>query len=790
MKKIVCAGVVILVAVSGCGERASAPLARRLVDDFSPAAVSGTPKAGPVPQAVVWRFDDATGTAGTKTEWEGVLGIRNLAVEGGKLRGETTSASPVLRIGPIPKLASTDLVHEIQIRMRIQGGRNIGVHLLSNPPQRIDPVILGGAPFPWPHEAPVTAGEGLETFVVRPIFPVTAAVIGGLLLKPADAPGARFEIEFVRIVFRREHLASIPSGIGLHGMGEIYRESVVARSPESIRWEVELPERPRLSLSLATLDEHPVTFRVALRPDGGEPVELLSRTVSTSNEWDLASLDLDAWNGRKVTLDLSLSAGEAGTLGVWGSPVIRRRGALPEVKRPRPQGVIVVLTDTLRADRLDAYGHRRPTAPTVAWMAREGIQFRNALSQASWTKVSVPSMLTSLYPLTSGVRDFPDRMPSSATTLAEVYREAGYATLGFTTSIFAGQFSNMHQGYEETYERDQRDLSRPSRKTARQFVGHLLGWLEEHRDEPFFVFVHWYDPHAPYRPDAPYDRLWTDAARIERNETLRQAATRLIRDPERQNGQFISPAELRQAGADLDDFVRSDLDAYDGAIRGMDTELGRLFERLRELGIDRRTLVAFTSDHGEEFFEHGLPYHGQSLHGELTRVPLVIRYPDAVPAGRVVDEPVALVDLMPTLLALSGLETPREAQGRNLLAAEPSRRPRPIFSDRPAAPHFVSPYPHKLESYSVVHESWKLIWNVRKPEGSALPEHELYDFKSDPLDRANLAARHPDVVKRLAGLIAAWRKDAAAKRLPSDEEGARGMTSEERARLRALGYIQ
>jgi uncharacterized sulfatase len=222
----------------------------------------------------------------------------------------------------------------------------------------------------------------------------------------------------------------------------------------------------------------------------------------------------------------------------------------------------------------------------------------------------------------------------------------------------------------------------------------------------------------------------------------------------------------------------------------MDTELGRLFERLRELGIDRRTLVAFTSDHGEEFFEHGLPYHGQSLHGELTRVPLVIRYPDAVPAGRVVDEPVALVDVMPTLLALSGLETPREAQGRNLLAAETSRRPRPVFSDRPAAPHFISPYPHSLESYSVVHEGWKLIWNVQTPEGSALPQHELYDFKSDPLDRTNLAARHPDVVKRLAGLIVAWRKDAAAKRLPSDEEGARGMSSEERARLRALGYIQ
>lgn len=778
MNKLVSAGILLLLS-AGCGEGPSLPLARRLIDDFSPAAVSGTPKAVPAPQAVVWRFDSPDAD---RTEWEGVLGIRDLAVEGGRLRGETTSASPVLRIGPMPRFDHDDLVQEIQVRMRVEGGRNLGVHLLSNPPQPIDPVLLGGAPFPWPNEAPVTAGEGLETFVVRPMFPLAAGSIGGLLLKPADAPGVRFEIESVRVVFRREHLASIPSGIGFHGMNEIYRESVVARSPESIRWEVELPDRPRLSLSLATLDENPVTFRVALRPDGGEPVELLSRTVSTPNEWDPAGLDLGKWSGRKVTLDLSLSSGKAGTLGVWGSPVIRRQGEMPAGK---PQGVIVVLTDTLRPDRLDAYGHGRPTAPTVMRMAKEGIRFRNALSQASWTKVSVPSLLTSLYPLTSGVRDFPDRMPSSATTLAEVYRKAGYATLGFTTSVFAGRLSNMHQGYEETYERE---LSRPGRKTARRFIGHLLGWLEEHRDEPFFVFVHWFDPHAPYHPEAPYDRLWTDAARIAKNDALRQAAAKLIQDPGRRNGNFISPAELRQAGAEPEAFVRADLDAYDGAIRGMDTELGRLFERLRELGVDRRTLVAFTSDHGEEFFEHGLPYHGQSLHGELTRVPLILRYPEEVPAGRVVDEPVGLVDVMPTLLALSGLETPPEAQGRDLLAED--RRPRPVFSDRPAAPHFISPYPRPLESFSVVHEGWKLIWNVHRPEGSTAPEHELYDFARDPLDRVNVAAAHPDVVKRLSGLIDSWRKDAVAKRLPSDTEGARGMSSEERARLRALGYIQ
>src|SRR5215218_8224489 len=131
---------------------------------------------------------------------------------------------------------------------------------MSETPTALDKYILMGAPMPCPTAAPITSGAGMTTFTLRPQFPVLGSGLHDLLIRPTDAQGARFEIESVRVIFRREHLASIPSGVGWLGMGEIYRETVVARSPETIRWPMTLPDRPRLTLSLATLDERPVTF--------------------------------------------------------------------------------------------------------------------------------------------------------------------------------------------------------------------------------------------------------------------------------------------------------------------------------------------------------------------------------------------------------------------------------------------------------------------------------------------------------------------------------------------------
>jgi arylsulfatase A-like enzyme len=773
---------------------------QRLVDDFSPGLVS-RPKAvkastrsgqAPVRPPFLWQFGDP----GSAEEWQAAAGVGDLTVRGGRLVGQSTTTTPILRLSSIPGMDPGDMLYEVQVRMRVSAGRRFGAHFVAATPNELDKAILAGMPMPWPNEAPITAGEGMTTFTLRPVFPVYGVDLHELLIRPTDAEGARFEIESVRAVFRREHLAAIPSGVGWLGMNEIYRETVVARSPESIRWSMTLPDQPRLTLSLATLDERPVTFRIAVQPAEGRTVSILQRTLTTPHRWEDAAVDLDEWRGRKVTLTLSLDAASPGTLGVWAAPTVLRRRSpqaarMAQAAAGRPQGVILIMTDTLRPDRLEAYGNPRQTAPTLARMAREGALFKDAQSQATWTKVSTPALLTSLYPLTTGVRDFPDRVPSAAVTLAEAFRQGGYTTLGFTSAPFTGAFSNLHQGYEELYESP---LALPSSKTSRPITNLLLPWLDEHRDEPFFAFVHYFDPHAPYRPDPPYDSLWEEPTWAEEHQRNTDKATAAIQDEERRGDSMVMPAEFKAAGVDLKTFRHRELLWYDGSIREMDTEVERLMERLRELGLDQNTLVVFTSDHGEEFYEHSLPGHGQSAYAELTHVPLIVRYPNVVHAGQVIDETVGLVDVMPTMLSLARLPVPEEAQGQSLaplLRGVPgagSWKPRPVFTDRPAAPHFASPAPRASETFSVIHEGWKLLWNIHRPAGA--PEYELYDHRRDPGDLRNVAAQHPDVVRRLAKLVDGWRKDSLRRRLPPDEEAGRDLRPEERERLRALGYIR
>ncbi len=221
--------------------------------------------------------------------------------------------------------------------------------------------------------------------------------------------------------------------------------------------------------------------------------------------------------------------------------------------------------------------------------------------QATWTKVSTPSVLTSLYPATHGVRDFSDRLPSSAVTLAEVYREAGYATLSMSSGLFTGRFTNLHQGFEEVQENGSIKGELRTSKTTRVFVDRLLPWLEAHRDVPFFVFLHIQDPHDPYRPYPPYDTMWADRAGEAEHERQASAVRKVITDPLMKGFLMPSRNDLLKAGLDPEAYVDYERDWYDGAIRGMDVEITRLLEGLRNLRLDRRTLdkADRTAEHPE-----------------------------------------------------------------------------------------------------------------------------------------------------------------------------------------------
>jgi arylsulfatase A-like enzyme len=226
----------------------------------------------------------------------------------------------------------------------------------------------------------------------------------------------------------------------------------------------------------------------------------------------------------------------------------------------------------------------------------------------------------------------------------------------------------------------------------------------------------------------------------------------------------------------------------------MDVEIGRLVERLSDLHLDHDTVIAFASDHGEEFLEHGRPFHGFSTYGEILNVPLVLSWPGALPGGAVVKETVENLDLMPTLLDLSQLPLPKEAQGQSLLPLLARQDPatlgwtsRPAFAERHPAPVAFEQDKHPTESWAIVDGDWKLIRNGIRP--AERPEFELYDHRQDPINLHDVAAEHPEVVKRLAGRLDAWHQKALAARVKPDA-GTADLSSEERERLRALGYLQ
>ena len=795
---------------SACSHTAAAPdgpKAIRLADAFDAKLVegsAGTP--APPPPRTEWRFDGAPPRAASPPPgpapspapfvatrgWEAGPGVSGLAVRNGLLVGRTTTDFPVIRIERTTGLENPDQLQAVEIRMRASGGANVSAVTRATPPPdiKLEPSLANRVP--WPITTPMVAGNEMHTYTITASAPVSGSRIRYVLIRPADTVGVDFAIESVRLIFRREQLAGVPSGVSWQGLRDVFRETLVTRSPETVRFQVTLPSRPRLDLAVGTPQDEPVTFRISVR-QGDKDTPVVATTVTTPHRWERREIDLAPFAGGTVSLVLSATAARPGTLAFWGAPVVRQRVAPDAAAGGPPQGVILVQLDTLRKDHLDVYGYGRPTAPILRGLAGEGALFQNAITQTSWTKAETPSIMTSLYPTTHGVHQIPDRLPASATTIAEAYRQAGYATLSYSSVVFTGQFTNLHQGFEELHEGESTAGRAGPRgaKTSREYVDRLVDWLGDHRDVPFFVYLHFFDPHAPYEPNRPYDTMWADPKGREEYLRQQEVLKKTIADAFMAQRGMATHAQLVEAGVDPEAYIRYSKDWYDGAIRGMDTEIGRLVERLRELGLGERTLIALYADHGEEFHDHGRMWHGQSVYGEMIRVPLILWGPGRVAKGVNVEEPVELIDVMPTLLDLSGVPPPPGIQGqsmRPLLAKEAGgawkHRP-PIAEKQPMG---GTDFPEASESYAVMDGNWKLIHNVqRSPEK---PEFELFDFYQDPLDQKNVAAEHPDVVDRLGKMLDGWHQMAKAAKLKPDSELTKGMSKEQLDQLRSLGYVK
>ncbi|MDA1313637.1 MAG: sulfatase [Acidobacteria bacterium] len=800
----------LLLALAGCGGGSSdQPIVWRLVDNFDKEMVKNVPSQVTRPEpAGLWEFGkplvDPPKEAAATQGWKVATAVSALSIVDGRLQGRTTTDFPIIYVERDKGLDTPDLLYAVEIRMRADKGANVSIQPQGSGELKVDEILdrAKGLSQPWNLNAPLIAGDDIQTYTMRPPAGTRLSSMNKLLIRPSDEAGAQFEIESLKIVSRREHLSLIPSGVGWQGLAEIYRETIVSRAPESIQLDLTLPAHPWLDLQIGTVEDAPVTFEVRVASAGSNAAEgdaVLQRTITTPDRWEKATVDLSAYAGRNVVVSLALKSENDDALGFWGGTAIRDRGRpsrdtnqRPEVEAiagsPAPQGVILIVADTLRKDHLNFHGYERATAPFLANLGTQGAVFRDNVVQATWTKVSVPTIQSGMYPLAHGVSDVRDRLPAAAVMIAEIYRDAGYATVGYSSVPFSDQLTNLHQGYEELHERG--SIEESGTKTSRIYIDRLSEWLDTHRDVPFFVFLHVFDPHSPFEPRRPYNTMWADPAKRDEHEENAEKVKEFIKDASDKNRVMPMLEELKASGVDQEAFMGYNKGWYDGSIRGLDAEVTRLIEKLRSLGLADKTLLAFTSDHGEGFHEHGYMWHGQHIYGELTGVPLMFYGPSFVPAGPGFDVTTRSIDIAPTLLELSHLPKPGTMQGQSLvplMAGSESWQPQPAISQKAATNQTGGPRPYDTEAYAIVSDGWKLIHHTKPDVGK--PEFELFNHADDPLDLKDVSGDNSDRVKTLAALLESERTRILEGALP-EGDSTENLSGEELQRLRSLGYIQ
>ncbi len=334
---------------------------------------------------------------------------------------------------------------------------------------------------------------------------------------------------------------------------------------------------------------------------------------------------------------------------------------------PEGPSVVLVVIDTFRADHVSSLGYGRPTTPVLDSLAMSGASWTEFRAQTSWTLPAFASILTGLTPREhmAGRRDgvFYGLDPAIP-TIQRIFGGAGYSTAAFFNVIFLDEDFGFHVGFD-TF--DCAGLSdRMSQRGAGETVDLFLSWLDgAGGDRPFFAVVHFYDPHMPYDPPAPYSGMFTDPAYQGPCDSAWGTVPQLLAV---NGGVDTLPA----------DGLFNLMALYDGEIAYSDAQLGRLLAGLRERGLAGSTVVAVTGDHGEEFLEHGCIEHGVSLYDESVRVPLVISGPGVRPGSSAA--PASQVDILPTLAALCGLESPPGRQGLDLFAAGGEPPDRRVFA--------------------------------------------------------------------------------------------------------------
>ncbi|MEM7411858.1 MAG: sulfatase-like hydrolase/transferase [Myxococcota bacterium] len=440
-------------------------------------------------------------------------------------------------------------------------------------------------------------------------------------------------------------------------------------------------------------------------------------------------------------------AGLLAALACDGSPAptapdeLSASDARETARNPNYRNLLWITVDTLRTDAVGAYGADPSPTPTLDRLAREGVVFEQVTTSSPSTLPSHASMLTGLHPFGHGVRaNSGYQLAASHTTLAEALQGAGHVTQAEIAILVMERRKGLAQGFTGYRDPNASDVAHKQRHAAGARSGHTVDerdaddiarhavrFLEARRDDPFFLWLHFYDPHAPY--DAPP-----------------RFAAKFPGVP------------------------------YHAEVAFTDAAVGRVIATLESQGLRDTTLVMVTSDHGEGLGDHGEPTHSLLVYDTTMRVPLVLWGPPSLPAGRRVRELVRTIDLPATALAWAELESPAAGRGAPL---------QPFFTDtEPVAPGRLG-YGESQEAHTAFGAS--RLWTLRDGTWKYIHKTspELYDLKKDPGELENLAAAHPETREELRERLEALVGAAPV----ADADATVGLDPEEAARLAALGYV-
>ncbi len=512
---------------------------------------------------------------------------------------------------------------------------------------------------------------------------------------------------------------------------------------------------------------------------GALGVEILAR-VESGEEVSLARLEpgtkAEAWEipgeGDRLVRWTLRATGDAAAWAIVRKPVVRslspppspvpdppKRTATKEASRPN---VLLYLIDTLRADRLGVYGSTRGLTPRIDDFARRSVVLERTTAASSWTKPSTATILTGLAPQVHGATRLERRLPPTVRSLAEVLKEAGYRTGGWSANAHVTETTGFDQGFD-------RFEFLPDVASADLLAARARAWLDEKTEggeaaAPFFLYLHAIDPHAPYEP--PEDLRRRFAPQAPASSGRLPAIQRVYRALDRKR------PEARAMLANLSAL-------YDADIAAVDRSFGALLDELGRRGDLARTLVVVISDHGEEFGEHGALGHGRTLHREVLDVPWIVHLPGQT-AGRRISEPAAHLDVMPTLLSALGIPATAafEAGLRGIDRLAVRDAASPPEADRPLFSHLDY---EGRQGGSVRLGDWHLVDPWSRKFGRS---PRLFNFATDPAETRDLAAEKPVRTGYLRSLLRAEQlavRHRAAASAP--------LRPEERKALEALGYL-